>query len=119
MLLDGFGAARTADANAIIRYAGGSRCWWMAATSRTPQKPTTRWCHTRWPGELPPAITGLGAGADPGLRLQPHLAERFNGPVTRRIVWRGNDYVLVDDRVEAGARRYRCCWRGARDEPQL
>lgn len=120
MLLDGFGRGTHLhfDANAIIRYAEGGEPLLVDGEyiKNAPKYHNALVIIRDGQSELPPAITGLGAGADlPACAYSRTWLNDYNGTEwTRRIVWRGNDYVLVDDRVEArepGEYTLRCCWR--------
>lgn len=120
MLLDGFGRGTHMhfDANAIIRYAEGGEPLLVDGEyiKNGPKYHNSLVIIRDGQSELTPAITGLGATASlPSCSFSRTWIDDYNGTQwTRRIVWRGNDYVLVDDRVEAqqaGEYTLRCCWR--------
>ncbi|MGD9495659.1 MAG: hypothetical protein AB7Y46_05050, partial [Armatimonadota bacterium] len=120
LLLDGFGRGTHMhfDANAIIRYADGGEPLLVDGEyiKNAPKYHSSLVILRDGQSELTPAVTGLGATAQlPTCNFSRTWLSEYNGAEwQRRIVWRPDDYVLVDDRVEAlvaGDFTLRCCWR--------
>ncbi len=120
MLLDGFGRGTHMhwDANAIIRYADGGVPLLVDGEYilNAPKYHNAMVIIRDGRSEQTPAVTELVSAVDmDAVGFTRTRLPQYNGAAwTRSIIWRGNDYALVADEVEAledGDYTLRCCWR--------
>jgi len=120
LLLDGFGRGTHLhfDANAIIRFAAGGEPLLVDGEyiKNAPKYHSSLVILRDGQSQLTPAVTGLHRGD----RLREvafsdtYLTDYNGAEWHRRILWRGGDYFLAFDTVEAqveGSFTLRCCWR--------